>query len=376
MSPKDWLGRFAERAELLTADLGNLVAHESPSEDRGLVSALAAWIRDRLRERGVAARTEACAGAGDALVAEVGSGNGGALILGHLDTVWPAGTLRDHPFRIDGERATGPGVFDMKAGIAVAMAVLQGLSETRAGDATLLLVPDEEIGSGASRALTVALARRHRAVLVLEPSDDGAAKIARKGNGLFRVVFRGRAAHAGLEPERGASALAELARCVLFLEKLADPAAGTSVVPSRARSGDRTNVVPEAGELSVDVRVWTPQESERLEAAIRGYRPANPGVSVAVEGGFDRPPLAPTPESEALFERAREASRALGLDLRAARVGGASDGNLTAAAGIPTLDGLGPEGGGAHARHEFVRLPDLPRRAALVAALVTAAADR
>jgi len=375
VSPKDWLARYRARAERLTADLGDLVARESPSEDPAMVSALAGWIRDRLRERGVAARTEACAGAGDALVAEVGSG-GGTLVLGHLDTVWPAGTVRDHPFRIDGERATGPGVFDMKAGIAVAMAVLEGLSETRAGDATLLLVPDEEVGSGASRALTVALARRHRAVLVLEPSDEGAAKVARKGNGLFRIAFRGRAAHAGLEPERGASALAELARCVLFLEKLADAAAGTSVVPSRARSGDRTNVVPEDGELSVDVRVWSPAESARLEAAIRGYRPANPAVAVTVEGGFDRPPLAPTPASEALFDRARAVAGELGLVLRASRVGGASDGNLTAAAGVSTLDGLGPEGGGAHARHEFVRLSDLPWRAAFVAALVAAAADR
>src|SRR5262249_16236002 len=153
--------------------------------------------------------------------------------------------------------------------IAVGMAVLEGLSEARAGAATLLLVPDEEVGSTASRGLTVELARRHRAVLVLEPSDDGAAKVARKGNGLFRISFRGRAARAGLEPERGASALAELARCVLFLEGLADAGEGTTVVPSRARSGDRTNVVPEDGELAVDVRVWTPRESERLETAIR-----------------------------------------------------------------------------------------------------------
>ena len=335
-----------------------------------MVGSLAGWVRDRLAERGIAARTEPCAGAGDALVAEVGTADGGTFILGHLDTVWPIGTLAAHPFRIDGDRATGPGVFDMKAGIAVAMAVLEGLSETRAGAATLLLVPDEEIGSNASRGLTVALARRHRSVLVLEPSDGGAAKVARKGNGLFRIAFRGRAAHAGLEPERGASALAELARCVLFLEKLADPAKGTSVVPSRARSGDRTNVVPEDGQLSVDVRVWTREEADRLESAIRSHRASDPRVSISVEGGFDRPPLAPTPESEALFERAREMARTLGFEMRAARVGGSSDGNLTAAAGVPTLDGLGPEGGGAHARDEFVRLTDLPRRAALVAALV------
>ena len=233
-------------------------------------------------------------------------------------------------------------------------------------------MPDEEIGSGSSRALTVELARRHRRVLVLEPSDDGAVKIARKGTGLFRLRFRGRAAHAGLEPERGASALAELARCVLFLEGLADPGKGTTVVPSVAKSGGRTNVVPEEGELAVDARVWSREEAERLEGAVRSYRPADSRISVSVEGGFDRPPLEPTPESLALFERARAAARDLGFDLASSRVGGASDGNLTAAAGVPTLDGLGPRGGGAHARDEFVSMSDLPRRAALLCALLAA----
>ncbi len=265
----------------------------------------------------------------------------------------------------------------MKAGIAVAMAVLQGLAETRAGDATLLLVPDEEVGSGASRALTVALARRHRAVLVLEPSDDGAAKVARKGNGLFRIVFRGRAAHAGLEPERGASALAELARCVLFLETLGDafgrhfgrPEPGAQRRPNQRRAGGRRAL---RGRARLDA-AGVASVSRPRSAAIG---PRIPESRSTVEGGFDRPPLEPTPESEALFERARETAGALGLELRAARVGGASDGNLTAAAGVPTLDGLGPEGGGAHARHEFVRLTDLPRRAALVAALVASASGR
>lgn len=371
MSPSDWLSRYEGLSERLTNDLGELVARESPSEAPALVSALAGWVRDRLRERGVSARTQSCGKAGDALVAGAGTDGGGPLLLGHLDTVWPEGTVRTHPFRTDGARATGPGVFDMKAGIAVAMAVLEGLAERRAGDATLLLVPDEEVGSSASRGLTLELARGRSAVLVLEPSSEGgAAKVARKGTGLFRISFRGRAAHAGLEPERGASALSELARSVLFLETLADPESGTSVVPSRARSGDRTNVVPEEGELAVDVRAWTSEEARRVETAIRNYRPADARVTVGVEGEFDRPPLVPTPQSEALFERARGVARELGFELRASRVGGASDGNLTAAAGVPTLDGLGPEGGGAHARDENVLLSDLPRRAALLSALV------
>ncbi|HEY7575384.1 MAG TPA: M20/M25/M40 family metallo-hydrolase, partial [Thermoanaerobaculia bacterium] len=173
-----------------------------------------------------------------------------------------------------------------------------------------------------------------------------------------------------LDPERGASALAELARAVLHFETLADAGRGTTVVPTRAKSGDRTNVVPAEGELSVDVRVWSREEAGRVENGVRGYRAADPRVAVRVEGGFDRPPLEPTPESLALFEKAKAFASELGFELGAARVGGASDGNLTAAEGVPTLDGLGPFGGGAHAREEFVRISDLPMRAALLASLL------
>jgi glutamate carboxypeptidase len=367
---RDWLARFEARGEALAADLEALVLQESPSDDPARVSSLARWIRDRLRGAGVRAETRPCAKRGDALVARAGAGNGGALILGHLDTVWATGTLRDFPFQVDGDRACGPGVFDMKAGIAVAMAVLSELAAQGAGEASLLLVPDEEVGSAASRRMILELAERHRCVLVLEPSLDGAAKIARKGHGMFRLRFRGRAAHAGLEPERGASALAELARCVLFLETLADAALGTTVAPTVAQSGSRTNVIPESGELFVDARVWTAEEGERIQRAVRAYRPADPRVEVEVEGAVDRPPLEPTPASLALYDRARRYAGDLGFPLEAARVGGASDGNFTAAAGVPTLDGLGPKGGGAHARDEFVALSDLPARAALVASLV------
>ena len=276
------------------------------------------------------------------------------------------------PWRLDGGRAQGPGVFDMKAGIVVGMAVLTAMvRESRPHPVSLLLVPDEEVGSGSSRELTLSVARRHRRVLVLEPSQDGAAKVARKGCGTFGVRFRGRAAHAGLEPEKGASALAEMARFVLFLESLAAPAGGTTLTASVARAGSATNVVPEAAELAVDARAWTREEAERVTAAIRGYRPVDPRVSVSVEGGFDRPPLEPTVASRrALSTRPAGWPEDLGFELGAARVGGASDGNFTAAAGVPTLDGLGPRGGGAHARDEHVLVADLPLRAALLAALV------
>ena len=260
----------------------------------------------------------------------------------------------------------------MKAGAVVGMAVLTAMvRESRPHPVSLLLVPDEEAGSSASRELTLSVARRHRRVLVLEPSLDGAAKVARKGCGTFHVRFRGRAAHAGLEPEKGVSALEEMARFALFLGSVAKPGAGTTLTPTVARSGGATNVVPESAELAVDARAWTREEAERAAAALRAYRPADPGVGVTVEGGFDRPPLEPTTASDSLFDLARRLAGDLGFELGAARVGGASDGNFTAAAGIPTLDGLGPRGGGAHARDEHVLVADLPLRAALVAALAS-----
>jgi glutamate carboxypeptidase len=371
MADPDAATRPLDALPRLAADLEALVCHESPSDDAARVSALALWIRDRLRACGVAAETRPCPPRGDALIAHVGSGRDGTLLLGHHDTVWPVGTLAEMPFRVDGGRASGPGTFDMKAGVAVALSVLEALGGSAdPPSVTLLLVPDEEVGTLASRELLLATARLQRRVLVLEPSLDGAAKVARKGTGGFEVRFAGRAAHAGLEPEKGASALAELARFVLFAEALGDASRGTSVTGTVASAGTKVNVVPEAAALSIDARVWSQEEAGRVDRALRGYRPGDERVSVTVEGSFDRPPLEPTPQSEALLAAAQRIARGLGFDLGAARVGGASDGNLTAAAGVPTLDGLGPLGGGAHARHEHVVLDDLPRRVALIRRLV------
>ena len=356
----------------MVADLEALVRLESPSDDASRVSVLAAWVRDRLRERGVGAELRPCPPRGEALLASIGGRGGGTLVLGHLDTVWPLGSLATFSMRVEGDRLSGPGVFDMKAGIAVAMAVLSALAKEgpAAPSASLLLVPDEEVGTASSRDLLLSVARRHRRVLVLEPSLDGAAKIARKGTGTFQVSFTGAAAHAGLEPEKGASALMELALFVISAETLTDPATETSVVATQAQAGSAPNVVPERASVVVDARVWTREEAARVEGAIRDYRSVDPRVFVSAQGSFDRPPMEPTPASRALYERARALAAGLGFELGAARVGGASDGNLTAAAGVTTLDGLGPRGGGAHARGEWVEIPDLPRRAALLAALL------
>jgi len=368
---QDWLRVFEDGLDRMRADLEALVSLESPSDDAGRVSALAAWIRERLAERGVLAEARPCPPRGDAVVATLGEAGGGTLLLGHLDTVWPVGTLAQMPFQVRGDVATGPGVFDMKGGIAVGLAALEALARQRgSARATLLLLPDEEVGSAASRDLLLAEAALHRRVLVLEPSLDGAAKIARKGTGVFEIAFTGRAAHVGLDPEAGVSALAELARFVLHTEGLGSPTRETTVHATVAQAGSKTNVTCERATLWVDVRVWSLAEAERVERALREYPRADPRVDVLVKGGFDRPPMEPTPESKALYERAKTIATELGFELGAVRVGGASDGNLTAAAGIPTLDGLGPCGGGAHARNEFLVVPDLPRRAALITRLV------
>jgi glutamate carboxypeptidase len=362
----------------MLADLEALVVRESPSGESARVSDLTRWIASRLEEGGVAASCLPCAGRGDALRARLGPENGGTLLLGHLDTVWPAGTLAEIPFSVEDGVARGPGVFDMKGGIAVAIAVLEAVARgdvNAAEGITLLLTPDEEVGSHASRDLLVAEALKRDRVLVLEPcGEGGAAKVARKGTGLVTARFAGVAAHAGLEPEKGASALLELARFALYADALQDLPSGTSVVPSVSSSGTVTNVVPESAVLSVDFRLWTEAEGERVTAGLRAYRPANPRVRVSVEGGVNRPPMEPTEASLALYKRAAVLAETLGFPLPAARVGGGSDGNLTASAGVPTLDGLGPSGAGAHARSERLLVGDLPLRAALLAGLLGEAA--
>jgi glutamate carboxypeptidase len=358
----------------MVRDLEELVRRESPSSDAAAVTGLAEWVCGRLAASGVAAERVAFEGCGDGVLARVGPRTGGTLLLGHLDTVWPLGTLATQPFHAGGNHATGPGVFDMKGGLAVLVAVLGAAGEgvfSPSRGVTLLLTPDEELGSGASRERILEEARQRERVLVLEPSGDGgAAKVARKGIGLSVARFHGVPAHSGLEPEKGASALLEMARFVLRADALADRDAGTTVVPTLASAGSAKNVVPPGAELTVDFRFWKAEEGERIREALGAYASSDARVGVEVATVVSRPPMEPTPASLELYRTARAAAAVLGFGLAAARVGGASDGNLTAAAGIPTLDGLGPRGGGAHARGEHVELDDLPRRAALLATLL------
>ncbi|MFI6584603.1 M20 family metallopeptidase [Embleya sp. NPDC050493] len=294
------------------------------------------------------------------------------LLLGHADTVWPLGTLAERPFTAVDGRATGPGVFDMKAGLVTALDAL----ELAGGpdDVRMLVTGDEEQGSPTSRALVEEAAAGCRAVLVLEPGRDGALKTARKGVALYRLGVRGRAAHAGLEPELGVNALVELAHQVLAIDGLGDSGRGTTVTPTVGRAGTTTNTVPECAYVEVDVRAWERRELERVEEALGILCAKLPGAGVELAGGINRPPLERAMSAQLLLA-AQRLARELGLAaIEEARVGGASDGNFTAGLGIPTLDGLGPAGAGAHARHEWVDLGSLPERAMLVAGLIRAPA--
>lgn len=290
------------------------------------------------------------------------------LVLCHLDTVWPAGTTARWPFAVQDGYATGPGVFDMKAGLVQGLFALS--SVTCQDEVTLLVTSDEEIGSPSSRFLIEQEARAARAVLVLEPSAAGALKTARKGVSMYRVAVEGRAAHAGLEPELGANALVELAHQVHAVVALADPAAGTTVTPTTATAGTSSNTVPAAAAMDIDVRAWTAVEQQRVHEGLAQLVPREAGTVLRISGGVNRPPLEAA-RSTRLAALADRCAHELGIPAPGrAAVGGGSDGNFTAALGVPTLDGLGAVGGNAHAEGEHVDVAAIPQRAALLRVLV------
>jgi glutamate carboxypeptidase len=297
------------------------------------------------------------------------------LVIGHLDTVWPVGTLQRMPFQLTAEgRARGPGIFDMKASVANLIEALraitsQGLETKR--PITVLLTCDEEIGSRTSRGLVEEEARRAAAALVLEPPiTGGVVKTGRKGVGVFTLCAQGRAAHAGLDPSKGVNAIVELAHQTLQLSALNDYERGTTVNVGVFQGGTATNVVPAEATARVDVRFWTMEDGERIEQTIRNLKPKLAEAQLEISGGINRPPMQRSAGNVALFEHARTLAAELGFDLRDGVVGGGSDGNFTAALGVPTLDGLGIDGAGAHADHEHIIVSDIPRRAALLTRLL------
>jgi glutamate carboxypeptidase len=357
----------APAIEPMLDDLRTLVEVESPSRDLDALRTSAETLASMMhRLLGSAPKiVESPAGPH---VHWTGGPNAKVLIVGHHDTVFPKGALAARPFTVSDGRATGPGVFDMKAGIVQALHAIASLDDRSVVE--ILITADEEVGSVHSRDLIVERARHCGAVLVLEPSADGGAlKTGRKGTGTFEVRVHGRASHAGLEPEKGVNSLVEAATQVLRIATFGDPSRGTTVTPTVASAGTADNVVPALTTVYVDVRVEHADERERVDRSMAELAAAHPEARIEILGGFNRPPM-PTSASEKLFPVAIDAAAEIGLDgLRGIAVGGGSDGNFTAAAGVPTLDGLGAVGGGAHADHEWVDVATMPTRALLLATI-------
>jgi glutamate carboxypeptidase len=373
----------AERAWLVDT-IEALVRLESPTLDKAAVDCCGDELARRLERIGAQVTRLPQRDRGDHLRAEffvgrhpTGSAQRQILLLGHFDTVWPLGQLERMPLEHRNGRLHGPGVFDMKAGIALAMLAVRAVnSQLSTVDGPLarivmLWTTDEEIGSETSREAIESEARRSAAVLVLEPSlPGGALKTSRKGCGTFEIVARGVAAHAGVAPDQGASAIHELADLIGRLRRLPEQSPGISVNVGTIAGGSRSNVVAEEARAAVDVRATTGTEMAIVDGFVRHLDVQDPRVRLDVTGGFDRPPLERTEAVIALFERARALAAEMGLHLAEGSTGGGSDGNFTAAIGVPTLDGLGAIGDGAHALHEYVFVDALPERAALIAGLI------
>ena len=359
----------------MVAHLTQLVELESPSDHKPSLDRLAAVLAEHASA--VGARTEVLHHniAGDFVRARWGDGDGGVLLLCHMDTVWDLGTLAERPVRVENDRLYGPGAFDMKGGIVNALWALRALRELElmpSRRVTLLITSDEEIGSDASRALIEAEARAHEAVFVLEPAHPPRASLKtwRKGVGGYRVTVTGRAAHAGAAHDEGINAIEELAHHILAIQALTDYAAGTTVNVGVIKGGTRSNVVPEQAWAEVDFRVMDLTGAARVDAVLRGLKPHWDGIRLEVTGGLNRPPMVRTPAIAALYTHAEAIAVELGFPLSETGTGGGSDGNFTAALGVPTLDGLGVVGDGGHALHEHVILSSLPERAALLAGLI------
>jgi glutamate carboxypeptidase len=361
----------AKRPEII-AFIRELVECESPSDSPEAIQRFCDLFAESVRD------IAECHFESGVLLCRFGSSSNAAgrlFALGHADTVWPLGTLSKMPFREEGGRLYGPGVLDMKAGLAFFVFAMRALHELGTAihyEVLLQINPDEETGSRASRAITEANAKESAAVLVLEPGTglEGKLKTARKGIGDYHVRVRGVASHAGVDFEKGASAIVELARQIERIAAFTDIQRGVTVNPGVISGGTRSNVVAAEAEAHVDIRVPTLADAEALDRRFRSLAPIDPRCSLEISGGLNRPPMERTPAIAALFEQARRYARELGVELEESSTGGGSDANFTAALGIPTLDGLGAVGEGAHATHESI-LPDrIADRVALLAKLV------
>jgi glutamate carboxypeptidase len=376
-SPAEQLRYFRKQQTQMVETMQQLVEIESPSDVKAAVDRLGAVLASRFDDIGGKVSFHPAEKFGNQLQVDFKASGSGRqkplLLLGHLDTVYPIGTISKMPCRVAKGRVWGPGVLDMKAGIGLALHVMGAIMEWGLSrPVTLLLVSDEEVGSKSSRAITEELASDAAAVLVLEPAYGlhGAVKTARKGVADYTIQVTGKAAHSGLDFEQGQSAVLELANQICEISKLVDLKRGITLNVGKISGGTRVNVVPAEAIALLDLRVATAADGVRMDRKLRGLKPFNRKCKITVNGEFNRPPMERTATVAALYARAREIAAGLGLDLKEAAVGGGSDGNFTAALGIPTLDGLGGVGEGAHAEHESVVIAEMPRRAALLAEMI------
>jgi glutamate carboxypeptidase len=381
------LAYFEQRRDDIVSTIQELVELESPSDDKAAVDRVAEVVAAKFSQVDGAVRVHEAKNFGNHLQVNFpGKSSSGksssaksdskpVLLLGHYDTVYPLGTLAAMPCRVQGDRLPGPGVLDMKSGIALMLHAIQGLQswyDELPRPVTVFLVSDEEVGSDSSRAITEALAKKAAAVLVLEPSYGlrGAVKTGRKGVGEYSVKVTGKASHAGLDFKKGVNAIVELARQIERISGFTDLEKGLTVNVGIVSGGSRTNVVPAEATARTDVRIARLRDAAGLDKKMRGLRAFNRKCKIEISGGINRPPMERTAGVAWLYSRAAAIARELGWKLEEAVVGGGSDGNFTAALGIPTLDGLGGVGDGAHASHEHILISELPRRAALLAGLI------
>jgi glutamate carboxypeptidase len=372
-------GARRKQTELL-GFIQSLVRAESPSDDKAAVDACGALVAARAAEAGGRVKLHRQRAFGDVIEARFGArsgprrgtGEGRVLLLGHIDTVWPVGTLKAMPCRVGDGRLWGPGTLDMKAGVAMALTAIEMLAEADLLDReiVLLLNSEEEIGSPVSRPITERLAQECSSVLVLEPAQGRALKTARKGTGNWRIDIEGVAAHAGVDFEKGASALRELGRVIETVSGWTELERGLTVSVGLAGGGSKTNVIPAQAWAEVDVRIARKADGARIERKFARLKAADRRCKIAVTGGINRPPMERSRGTVALYRAARALAGELGFALEEASTGGASDGNFTAALGVATLDGLGAVGEGAHASHESIVIEHLAPRTALLAGML------
>jgi len=374
---KDRLRYCEERKDQMVQFIRDMVEIESPSDNKQAVDRVSALVASRFEGMGGRIRFHRTANFGNHLQVDFDSPHRAkpVLLLGHYDTVYPLGTLAQMPCRLEKGRLYGPGVYDMKAGIALMMTAVDALRSSH-GElpraVTVLLVSDEEVGSESSRVITEILAKKSAEVLVCEPSygPRGAVKTARKGIGEYLLRVTGKASHSGLDFEKGQSAIVELAAQIGKISTLVDLKRGLTLNVGTMQGGTRVNVVPAEASATIDVRIARIKDGKDIDKKLRALKPVNRKCKLQISGGLTRPPMERTKGIADLYKKAVSISRELGWKLEEAAVGGGSDGNFTAGLGIPTLDGLGAVGEGAHSSHESIEVSTLPRRAALLAGLL------